>query len=149
MAERRVDIYTRITAEIVAAIEAGASDWKMPWHHDGSASFRPTNVGSQRRYRGVNVIALWIAARAAGYASGIWGTYRQWLATGAQVRKGEHGTSVVFWKRMTSTRDTDDGDDDEDSARPRFFARAFTVFNLAQVDGYAPKPAVPLPETER
>lgn len=61
MGKRRADIYTRITAEIVAAIEAGAGNWKMPRHHDGSAISRPANVGSARRYRGVNVIALWIA----------------------------------------------------------------------------------------
>ena len=78
MAERRADIYTRITAEIVAAIEAGAGTWKMPWHHDGGAVCRPTNVGLERRYRGVNVIALWVAAQAAGCVSGVWGTYRQW-----------------------------------------------------------------------
>jgi antirestriction protein ArdC len=148
MAEHRADIYTRITAEIIAAIEAGTGQWKMPWHHDGSAISRPTNVGSERRYRGVNVIALWIAARAAGYASAVWGTYRQWLAIGAQVRKGERGTTVVLWKQMTSTSDTDEGDD-EDPARRRVFARAFTVFSVAQVDGYEPKPVALLPEAER
>jgi len=149
MAEHRADIYTRITAEIIAAIEAGAGHWKMPWHHDGSAISRPTNIGSERRYRGVNVIALWIAAQAAGCASGAWGTYRQWLAVGAQVRKGERGTTVVLWKQMTSASDDDDEDGDEDPGRPRIFARAFTVFNVAQVDGYEPKPVAPLPKTER
>ena len=148
MAERRADIYTRITAEIVAAIEAGAGTWKMPWHHDGSAISRPTNIGSERRYRGINVIALWIAAQAAGYASGLWGTYRQWLAVGAQVRKGERSTTVVLWKQMAPTSDDDDGND-EDSARRRVFAQAFTVFNVAQVDGYDPKSVALLPETER
>lgn len=148
MAEHRADIYTRITAEIVAAIEAGAGQWKMPWHHDGSAISRPTNVGSERRYRGVNVIASWIAARAAGYANGVWGTYRQWLGLGAQVRKGERGTTVVLWKQIASTNDVDQ-DDDEDTARRRLLARAFTVFNVAQVDGYEPKPVASLPEAER
>lgn len=76
MAEARTDIHTRITDEIVAAIEAGAGAWRMPWHHDGSAVFRPRNVASGRRYRGVNVLALWIAAQASGYAHGLWGTYR-------------------------------------------------------------------------
>lgn len=148
MSEHRADIYTRITAEIVAAIEAGADQWKMPWHHDGSAISRPTNIGSDRRYRGVNIIALWIAAQAAGYASGVWGTYRQYLAIGAQVRKGERGTTVVLWKQTTPTRDADQGDD-EDSARRRVFARAFIVFNIAQVDGYELKPVTPRPEVGR
>ena len=53
----RADVYTRITAEIVAAIEAGAGKWRMPWHHDGAAVSRPENVASRNRYRGDNVLA--------------------------------------------------------------------------------------------
>ncbi|HPB22835.1 MAG TPA: ArdC family protein, partial [Novosphingobium sp.] len=34
----RADVYSRITTQIVAAIEAGAGDWRMPWHHDGAAT---------------------------------------------------------------------------------------------------------------
>ena len=144
----RATVYTRITAEIVAAIEAGAGKWRMPWHHNGNAISRPENVGSRRRYRGVNIVALWIAAQAFGYASGIWGTYRQWQAVGAQVRKGEHGSTVVLWKQAASSAD-DDHDGDEESVHRRVFARAFTVFNLAQVEGYGPEPVALLPETER
>ena len=42
--KERTDIYTRVTNEIVAAIEAGAGSWTMPWHHDGSATSRPINA---------------------------------------------------------------------------------------------------------
>ena len=143
----RADVYTRITAEIIAAIEAGAGDWRMPWHHDGAATTRPENIASSRRYRGVNVLALWIAAQARGFSSGIWGTYRQWHAVDAQVRKGERGTTVVLWKQATSR--ADDDSDDGDPRPGRMFARAFTVFNAAQVEGFAPKPAATLPESER
>jgi antirestriction protein ArdC len=59
MAEQRADVYSRITGEIVAAIEAGAGKWKMPWHHDGSATSRPINLASNKPYRGINVLALW------------------------------------------------------------------------------------------
>jgi antirestriction protein ArdC len=144
----RADVYTRITTEIVTAIEAGAGDWRMPWHHDGAATTRPENISSGKRYRGVNVLALWIAAQARGYANGQWGTYRQWLAAGAQVRKGERGATVVLWKQATSSAD-DDRDDGDEASHRRVFARAFTVFNVAQVDGYEPEPAVALPESER
>lgn len=143
----RADVYTRITQEIVAAIEGGAGTWRMPWHHDGAAVTRPENVASAKRYRGVNVLALWIAAQAYGYAIGTWGTYRQWQAAGAQVRKGARGTTVVLWKQAASRADDDSDDGD---ARPgRMFARAFTVFNVAQVDGFEPAEVALLPETDR
>lgn len=80
MTETRADVYSRITDQIAAAIEAGTTDWRMPWHHDGQSTSRPINLVSGRPYRGVNVLALWIAAEAEGYAKGLWGTYRQWLA---------------------------------------------------------------------
>jgi antirestriction protein ArdC len=145
----RADVYTRVTAEIVAAIEAGAGAWRMPWHHDGAATARPTNVASGKRYRGINTVALWVAAVRAGYDQGLWGTYRQWQAASAQVRKGEKATTVVLWKEIASAASGDDGADDDDHGRHRMFARAFSVFNIAQVDGYALEPAAILPETER
>lgn len=132
----RADVYTRITAEIVAAIEAGAGNLRMPWHHDGAAITRPENFSSRKRYSGVNVLLLWAAATLHGYANGQWGTYRQWHAAGAQVRKGEHGTTVILWKETASR----DDDHDDQPGKARVFARAFTLFNLAQVDGYAPGP---------
>ncbi len=119
----------------------------MPWHHDGAAVTRPQNVSSGRRYRGVNVLALWIAAQAQSFASGLWGTYRQWQAVGAQVRKAERGTTVVLWKQATPRADDDNYD--ADVGHGHMFARAFTVFNVAQVEGYEPEPGAILPESER
>jgi hypothetical protein len=63
MNQQRADIYTRITAEIATAIENGAGEWRMPWNHDGSSIARPRNVISDKGYRGINVLALWVAAR--------------------------------------------------------------------------------------
>ncbi|TPJ14424.1 DUF1738 domain-containing protein [Mesorhizobium sp. B2-7-3] len=149
--ETRTDIYERVTSQIIAAIEAGADDYRMPWHHDGSAITTPVNVASQKAYRGVNVIALWAAAYAVGYPVGIWGTYRQWQALGAQVRKGERGHLVVFWKIADrhGEADAEDGDEDHDEPARRMFARGYTVFNCAQVDGYTLPEMPVLPEAER
>ena len=145
------DIYERVTNQIIAAIVAGAGDYRMPWHHDGSAITRPVNVTSRKAYRGVNVITLWAAAHAAGYPAGIWGTYRQWHELGAQVRKGERGHLVVFWKTADRSSDTDrqDGDDNHHEPARRLFARGYTAFNAAQVDGYTPPELPVLPEVER
>ncbi|MDA9397956.1 ArdC family protein [Bradyrhizobium sp. CCBAU 45389] len=145
----RADVYTRVTAEIIAAIEQGAGEWHAPWFHNGTSAARPTNISSGKRYRGINTVALWVAAMAAGYGDGLWGTYRQWQAAGAQVRKGERSTIVVLWKQIASSEPADDDDDDDEGGRRRIFARAFSVFNAAQVDGYERPPADTLPENER
>ncbi|TCU04836.1 uncharacterized protein DUF1738 [Rhizobium sullae] len=124
------DIYERVTSQIIAAIEAGAGDYRMPWHHDGAAITTPVNVASSNAYRGVNILSLWAAAHTAGYPAGIWGTYRQWQALGAQVRKGERGHLVVFWKAIDrGEADDQDGDSDRDEPGRRMFARGYTVFN--------------------
>jgi len=99
-AESRADIYQRVTDSIAAAIEAGAGEWRMPWHSgtDGLAPVLPVNVATGRAYRGVNTVVLWASAQAKTYGSAVWGTYRQWQERGAQVRKGEQASPVVFWK---------------------------------------------------
>jgi antirestriction protein ArdC len=75
----------------------------------------------------------------------VWGTYRQWQALGAQVRKGEHSSLGILWKEFRA-KDDDAGDDDD---HRRLFAKAFSLFNADQVDGYAPEPGPDLPESER
>ena len=150
-ATERADIYQRITDQIAAAIEAGAGTWQMPWHPgaDGAAPVLPTNAATSKPYRGVNTIVLWAAAQAAGYPGAVWATYRQWAELGAQVRKGERASPVVFWKISDTDEQEDAEDGAEDGRRSRVFARGYSVFNAAQVDGYE-APALPvLPEAER
>jgi antirestriction protein ArdC len=51
------------------------------------------------------------------------------------VRKGERSTAVVLWKQVAPSDLTADHDDyNDDSSRVRMFAKAFSVFNVAQVD---------------
>jgi antirestriction protein ArdC len=144
----RASIYERITADILAAIERGVGTWRMPWHHDGSPAARPINVATGVAYRGLNILALWAAAEEAGYTHGLWGTYRCWVGLGAQVRKGERATLAVFWKR-SDNGEAEDGDENAQSRRSRMFARGFSLFNIAQVDGYSPPEVPRLAEGER
>jgi antirestriction protein ArdC len=142
----RAGVYERITADIIAAMKRGAGAWRMPWHHDGAATDRPINALTLKPYRGLNILALWAAADANGHASGLWATYRQWTALGAQVRKGERATLGVVWKTIDSGGDEDDG---AERGRARLFARGFSLFNVAQVEGYAAPESPVLPETDR
>lgn len=146
MTTERSDIYTRITNRIIEAIEEGAGSYRMPWHCTDSGAFSPYNVATKKPYRGINILSLWADAQAKGFESGIWGTYKQWEAIGAQVRKGEKSSLVVFWKFGNTERE-DDADSAEDQAasdstRRLIFARGYSVFNAGQVDGFE-IPALP------
>ena len=95
------------------------------------------NALTGKRYNGINIISLWVAAETAGYAAPLWATYRQWQQLDAQVRKGEKASLVVFYKQYDTDPDPDDPEDDG----KRRVARASWVFNCAQVEGYTPPPA--------
>ena len=135
-----MDIYQTVTDRIVAMIERGAGEWRMPWHaaadKPAASNAMPRNV-TGRAYRGVNVPLLWAAAEAFAYPSPIWATYKQWQERGAQVRRAEKSTLVIFGKRIEVPANDDDGPDDDPETR--LVARAYSVFNAAQVDGYDPK----------
>ena len=134
------DVYARVTDQIIDAIEEGvSSNWRMPWHTSGRDAFSPINVTSRKPYRGINTVCLWAAAEAKGYEFGEWGTYQQWQERKAQVRKGEKASTVVFWKFANDANESQDGDDHPHSASRLLFARAYSVFNAAQVDGYTPR----------
>ena len=135
MTTERTDVYARVTAQIVEAIEKGAADSQMPWHH--GEDFMPKNVVSNRGYRGINVLILWLVAMKKGYERGIWGTYRQWQNLGAQVRKGEKAASVVFWKFREVEEENEEGEEDKPTDKSFPFAREYSVFNVAQVQGYS------------
>lgn len=158
------DTYQSVTDAIVRMIEAGAGAWRMPWHSAVGSTMPlvlPRNPLSGTRYRGVNVPLLWASAGHSGYASHHWATYRQWAESGAQVRKGERATTIVFWKQLRAADAAPDGSDDDGSEGgrhrgTRMMARAYAVFNVAQVDGVEiapdkPAPVEPsgLPESER
>jgi len=132
------DVYARVTAQIINAIEQGVGTWRMPWHTSGRYAFSPINATSKKPYRGVNTVCLWAAAQAKGYERGEWATYQQWQDRGAQVRKGEKATLVVFWKFANDSGESQE--DGAESGRSRLlFSRGYSVFNAAQVDGYTPK----------
>src|SRR4051794_10973329 len=136
------EVFESTTATIVHAIEEGAGSWSMPWSRDGLAF--PGNPTTGKHYRGGNVLALMASALMAGWECGEWATYKQWAGIGAQVRKGERGTGCIFWNVPQDTMTVEDdntGELVELVSHPRFRARAFVVFNAAQVDGYEPAPS--------
>jgi antirestriction protein ArdC len=133
------DVYARVTDQIIQSIEQGVGTWRMPWHTSGRFAFSPINVTSKKPYRGINTVCLWAAAQAKGYERGEWATYAQWQDRGAQVRKGEKATTIVFWKFANNAGESqDDGSETPASGSRLLFTRGYSVFNAAQVDGYNP-----------
>jgi antirestriction protein ArdC len=110
------------------------------------------NATGQRPYRGINSVVLWAVAQKRSYAHLQWATYRQWHELGAQVRKGERSTTVVFWKFFDERSESEisDSDDEEQTKQQRrCMVRAYHVFNAAQVDGYVPPPVRQMSSSER
>jgi len=132
----RTNLYAEITDRIIAELEAGRVPWVQPWGTEAAKAplGMPKNAATGRRYSGINVLILWGAVIAHGYPGQSWLTFRQALSLGANVRRGEHGTTVVYADRFVPEdarkRAVDTGE--EPQAIP--FLKRFTVFNLAQCE---------------
>jgi antirestriction protein ArdC len=129
----KLDVYSRVTNKIVADLERGNMTWVQPWQagHQAGPVSRPLRVGG-KAYRGVNVLMLWAAAMEKGYSCPLWLTYKQAAELGGQVRKGEHGSVVVYADKFTK-----EGTDDKGAAVEIEipFMKGYTVFNAEQIDG--------------
>lgn len=120
------DLQQHVTDQIVAILESGTSPWIKPWSSDGSSGM-PHNHSTGKAYQGINVLILWAAATERGFTSSAWLTYKQAQAAGGQVRKGEKGTAITFYKPIQID------DDGEEKTIPML--KTFTVFNVDQIDG--------------
>lgn len=130
-------IYEMVTERIVAQLEAGTVPWRQPWTVDG----QPRNLISDRLYRGINVFLL-----ANRYDSPYWMTFRQVGQLGGRVRKGEHGTVIVFWKIRKANKTGDDGSVTEETVP---MLRYYRVWNLRQTEGVKlPKHATEQPSVQ-
>ena len=143
----RLDLHQQVTDQIIAALERGVRPWAKPWSMDHLETRvrRPLRTCGEG-YRGINVLMLWLAGTARGYRSPLWLTFRQALAQGGHVRKGETGTPVCYYDILTREQLGDDGAAREEKIP---FLKHYTVFNAEQCDGLPAQLAAPLPpETE-
>lgn len=133
------DIYQEVTDKIVTAIEAGTMPWLRPWRDGKSTGIAmPYNAATGRPYNGMNVLILGMSP----YSDYGWLTYKQASELGGNVRKGEKGTLVIFWKFLR----VEDRDTKEQKTIP--MVRGYTVFNVSQCEGLDEKklkrPAAPV-----
>nr|BCU00973.1 hypothetical protein [uncultured bacterium] len=144
MADSKKPFHEVVAEKLIEQLKAGTAPWQKPWEPGAPNSFLPMNPTTGKRYKGINAIHL----MAQGRTDSRWMTYKQAAAAGAQVRKGEKGTPVQYWKFSEEQDKVDDngrpvldgqGKTVKETVmleRPRvFFA---TVFNGEQIDGLPP-----------
>jgi antirestriction protein ArdC len=133
----RANLYDEITTRIVAELEAGRLPWVQPWGTAGVSAplAMPKNASTGRSYSGVNVLILWGAVVARGFSCQSWLTFRQALALGGNVRKGERGTTVVYADRFLPDDEKRRARETGDDAQAIPFLKRFTVFSTDQCEG--------------
>jgi antirestriction protein ArdC/phage/plasmid primase-like uncharacterized protein len=138
--EHKKPFHMIVAEKLIKQLEQGTAPWQKPWEPGADL---PVNPVSGKRYRGINALHL----MSEGRGDPRWLTYRQAQAIDAQVRAGEKGTAVQYWKFEEERPLERDGKPVLDGRgqpvkqtvkleRPRvFFA---TVFNAEQIDGLPP-----------
>jgi antirestriction protein ArdC len=137
MKTNTADVYERITDKIVTDLEKGERPWMKPWNAEHAAGkiTRPLRFNGAP-YSGINVMMLWSEAMDKGFNAPIWMTFKQSQELGGHVKKGEHGSLVVYANTITKTEQNDKTGEDEEHMIP--FMKGYTVFNVDQIDGLPP-----------
>jgi len=142
----RPSLYQQVTERIIRELEAGRVPWVQPWGAAKAALGLPKNAATGRTYSGINVLILWGAVIEAGFPTQQWLTFRQALALGGHVMKGESGTTVCYADRFTPRAELErvarEGGDPDIIP----FLKRFTVFNAAQCEGLPEHVLIPAPQ---
>ena len=125
-----MDVYQIVTDRIMTALEMEEIPWQRPWCSVNGGAY---NRVSGKRYSLINQMLL--------SHSGEYATFKQWTELGGQIRKGEKGEMVVFFKwpdqKEDQAEDNKEETQTEDRSR-RPVLRYYKVFHISQVDGVEP-----------
>ncbi|WP_299410349.1 zincin-like metallopeptidase domain-containing protein [uncultured Roseobacter sp.] len=149
----RQTIYESVTQRIVGELEAGRVPWVQPWGTPevDTPLGLPRNGSTKNSYSGINILILWGAAIEHGRRTQNWLTFKQALALGGCVRKGEKGTTVVYADRFVPKKEQAKASESGDDPQAIPFLKRYTVFNADQCDGLPDDlfaGAAPLPDCE-
>ena len=135
----RRDHYQEVTDKIIETLERGVMPWRRPWNPElAGVDAMPRNAATRRRYHGINVLMLGLSPFAWSTGDNRWCSYKQAAERGWQVRKGERGTIVFFFKKLAVKDGAGDGAGGDAEERFIPMLRAYTVFHASQIDGIPP-----------
>ncbi len=130
------DHYSEITEQIIAALEVGTPPWRQPWDNaKAGGPCMPQNAATGVRYRGINVLTLGMSPLAFMTGDPRWATYKQAQERGWQVKKGAHGVTGFFYKRIEADRTDNAGPDEGEGGKWFPLLRSFTLFHASQIEG--------------
>lgn len=128
-----MNIYEKITQRIVSELEKGVCPWNKPWRPVDEEGYNNPVTGTV--YSGINIMLL---SMFSGSDRTKFVTYKQAKKAGGNVKKGEKGLPVVFFKMITKDEGGKwidaAGTDDEDAERMPVL-KGYTVFSIDQCEG--------------
>lgn len=123
--------YEEAAARIVEALKAGTAPWIQPWSEEAAATFsRPMNANTERPYAGINTILL----MSRGYKDPRWCTFNQAKANEWNVKKGEKGTAIYFFKPTQVKTEEIDPTTQKQKIKTIPVLKSFVVFNAEQLE---------------
>jgi len=125
------EIQQMVTNIIVEGLEKDICPWIKPWE-SAQIGGTPKNYNSKREYHSSNKLILTTIMMSKGYEFNYWVTYKGAKDLGGNVKKGEKGYPVVFWKFVERTKVNENG---EEETKRIPFLRYFQVFNISQCEG--------------
>jgi len=113
--------------KILDTMETSGKNWVRSW--SAASAGMPYNESTDKCYRGINILLLWMHSMDNGYKTNRYMTFKQAKALGGQVKKGERGTSVFFFTMAESKKL------DEEGNKIKYpMIKYFTVFNIEQIE---------------
>lgn len=131
--ESKDDFRRKLTTKLIESISNGTAPWQRPWRKFTLPL--PHNPITEKPYRGAN--SLWLSMQ--DFSDSRWMTYKQALENGWQVRKGEKGTLIEYWKIFEEQENNENGVEAIKKIRlqqPQVFRAV--VFNAEQIDHIPP-----------
>lgn len=110
--------------DLLSLIDKAEGTFDLPWRKGNT---RPVNLSSGRPYRGINTLTLMVSQMVHSFENSVWLTFKQALALGGCIRKGEKGSKIIFYKTIPEEQRKPDSNG--------FVIRFSTAFNISQIDG--------------